>query len=84
MNATTHNLLTQYRPNWARFSHVFSPTRLRLGYRAIRSRCANDVGFKRACVAAVVANCLLALVCPPLGLLSLWLSMVHVMPRKIL
>ena len=63
---------------------LFSPRRLRLGYRAVRQRCESDNGFKRACVSALVAGVLLAVLNPPLGLFALWFALVHTMPRSIL
>lgn len=69
---------------WARAFRPLSPRRLRLGFRAIKQRCARDTGFKRACVAAVVADTLLTVICPPLGLFAFWFTLAHTMPRSIL
>jgi len=84
MTTTTDNPRTNRRREWTKQFRSFSPARLRLGYRAIKQRCLSDKGFKRACVAALVANSLLTLVFFPLGLFSFWFGIVHVMPRNIL
>jgi len=70
--------------DWTARFRVFSPRRLRVGYRAIKRRCANDIGFKRACVSVVVADTLLTVICPPLGLFAFWFTLAYVMPRSIL
>ena len=67
-----------------RWTRAFSPQRLRSGYYAVKQRCARDAGFKRACVAAVVADTLLTVICPPLGLFAFWFTLVHTMPQSIL
>lgn len=84
MDTLTERRRPSLNRDWKRPFRVLSPTRLRLGYRAIRNRCVQDEGFKRACTATVVTASLLLVVCPPLGLFALWFNVVYVMPRNLL
>jgi len=58
---------------------AFSPRRLRLGYRAIKQRCARDTAFKPACFAAIIT-----VLSPPLGLFVFWYTLANTMPKNIL
>jgi hypothetical protein len=80
MNSVSNS--TRAPRRWTRVFRLFSPRRLRSGFLAIKQRCAHDVGFRRACTAAVVANALLTVVLPPIGLLAFLFTLVHTMPRN--
>ncbi len=67
---------------WEDLRKTFAPGNILRAANKIYERCNTDDGFKRACIAAAVADMFAVLACPFIGILMLIAGIVYIMPCK--